>query len=59
MAEENKQHETEKQSQKQNQSQPQKPEQPPAQANVPEEEVIAYSEPSDGSGGTVDRGTTN
>lgn len=53
MAEEIKQQETEEQSQKQ--SQPQRQEQAPA-ANTTgaEDEVIAYSEPTDGSGGTAD-----
>lgn len=53
MADEIKQHENEEQSQQQNQAQPQKQEQAPA-ANTTgaEDEVIAYSEPTDGSGGT-------
>ncbi|HEX8141825.1 MAG TPA: hypothetical protein VF553_04460 [Pyrinomonadaceae bacterium] len=54
MAEENKQQETEEQSQQQNQSQPQKEEQPSTARSIAgEDDVIAYSEPTDGSGGTT------
>ena len=54
MAEENKQQETEEQSQQQGQAQPQNQDQAPtANANVADDEVVAYSEPSDGSGGTT------
>ena len=59
MPEEDQKQETEQQSQTQNQSQPQQGEQPPAvSASVAEDDVQAYSEPSDGSGGTV-KGSTN
>ena len=59
MADEINQQETEEQSQKQNQPQPQKQGQEPA-ANTTgaEDEVIAYSEPTDGSGGTADGPST-
>ncbi|HEX8774991.1 MAG TPA: hypothetical protein VF735_15560 [Pyrinomonadaceae bacterium] len=59
MAEETKQQETEEQSQKQSQSQTQGQEQPPiASTTGAEDEVMAYSEPTDGSGGTADGPST-
>jgi hypothetical protein len=59
MAEETKQQETEEQSQKQSQPQAQRQEQAPAARTTgAEDEVIAYSEPTDGSGGTADGPST-
>jgi hypothetical protein len=54
MPEENKPQETEEQSQQQGQAKPQNQDQAStANATVAEDEVVGYSEPSDGSGGTT------
>lgn len=54
MPEENKQQETEEQSQQQSQAQPQNQEQAStANTTAAEDEVVGYSEPTDGSGGTT------